>query len=140
MLNNFFGQISIFWGNCKKLVWGSIWPFFRKTGLLRQKINVTRFIMYYVTNVLLLNKFFEKSNIFGKKCENPFVGGYTILRGGASGDKNQYNIFCMQWGFKYFWFNNFFSKEKPIFSIIRTKNYFWWANHFWENRVSDEKN
>ncbi len=48
-----------------------------------------------------------------KFCENPFVGVHGHFDGKvASGDKNQYNLFCRKWGFEYFSFNNFFKKRK----------------------------
>ncbi len=46
------------------------------------------------------------------------MGGHNHFEGkGMSGDKNQYNIFCMIRGFEYFSFDNFF-KKKTIFSKI----------------------
>ncbi len=56
--------------------------------------------------------FFEKSSIFGKNCEEPFVGGHGRFEGkGAPGDKNQYNLFCRHQRFEYFLSNNFFEKN-----------------------------
>ncbi len=47
--------------------------------------------MNYVPDFLLPNKFFEISSIFGKNCENPFVGGHDCFdeKKGLSGYKNQ---------------------------------------------------
>ncbi len=60
-------------------------------------------------------------NLHWKNCEKPFAGEHNHFEEkGASGDKNQYNLFCRKWGFDYFSFKNFFEKNN-IFQ------------HNWEN-------
>ncbi len=121
MSNKFFEKNSIFWENHEKLFWWRIWPFFKERGRLTPKINVTFFITNSVPSILLLNKFFEKSSIFGKNYEEPFVGGHDHFEGmGAFRDKSQYNFFGRKWGFKYFSFDDF-SEKNNIFRNIREK-------------------
>ncbi len=44
--------------------------------------------------------------------KTPFVGGHDRFEEvGASGEKNEYNLFCRQWGFKYFSFDIFLEKN-----------------------------
>ncbi len=73
--------------------------------------------------------------------KNPFVGGHDRFEGkGASGDKNQYNLFCRHPGFEYFSFKIFFSKKKQYFIKYRRKIIFGGHDHFWGNRSSEDKN
>ncbi len=77
-------------------------------------------MVYYKTS-------FSKQAVFLEKtAKNPFVGGHNRFEGrGASGDKNQCNLFCRHRRFEYFSIDNFF--EKTIFSKIKAKNYFFWV-------------
>ncbi len=80
------------------------------------KVNIIFFIANWVPNILLPNKFFEKSSIFlgGGGSETPFLDGHNCFEGkGPSRNKNQYNLFCRKWGFEYF--SLFF--EKTIFFL-----------------------
>ncbi len=103
----------------------------------------TKFILHKIffrMSILLSSKtswmFF---NLWWKNCEKPFVGGCDHFEGKwASGYKNQYNLFCRKWGFKYFSFNNFL-KKKTIFSKITEKNFLGY-DHFSGNGTSDNKN
>ncbi len=55
---------------------------------------------------------FSKKVFLEKTAKNLFVGGHDHFEGrGASGDKNQYNLFCRHRRFEYFSFNNFFEKN-----------------------------
>ncbi len=67
-------------------------------------------MFYYETH-------FSKKAVFLKKtAKNPFVGGHDPSEGkGASGDKNQCNLFCRHRRSEYFSFNNFFEKKNNIF-------------------------
>ncbi len=57
-------------------------------------------------------------NLCWKNCEKPFVGGHNHFEGkGASGDKNQYELFCKKWGFKYFSYNIFSKEKKEQYSL-----------------------
>ncbi len=47
-----------------------------------------------------------------KIAKTPFVGEHDRFEGrAASGDKNQYNLFCRHRRSEYFSFNNFFEKN-----------------------------
>ncbi len=66
-------------------------------------------MFYYTTS------FSKKAVFLEKTAKTPFVGvgGHDCFEGrGASGDKNQYNLFCWhQQRSEYFSFNNFFEKN-----------------------------
>ncbi len=65
--------------------------------------------------------FSKKAVFLEKMAKNPFVGGRGHYEGrGASGDKNQYNLFCRHRRSKYFSSNNFF-KKNIIFQNISEK-------------------
>ncbi len=56
---------------------------------------------------------FSKEAVFPEKTGKPFVWGHDHFEvKGASGDKNQYKIFCRKRGFKHFSFNKFFEKKQ----------------------------
>ncbi len=92
-------------------------------------------------DVLVFNNFFEKKQYFREKMRKTICGRtYRFEERGASGDKNQYKLFCWHWGFEYFLLNHFFQKKKTIFSKVTTKSYFWGHDHFWGKRALDSKN
>ncbi len=84
------------------------------------------------TGYFIIKQVFWKKQYFQKNCEKPFVGEHDHFKGeGASGDKNQCNLFCRKSGFEYFSFDDFFKKKKTtIFSKITAKNNFRVARPF----------
>ncbi len=74
---------------------------------------------------------FSKNAVFLEEtAKNPFVGGNDHFEGkGASGDKNQYILFCRYRRFEYFLSNNFFKKNN-IFQNIREKLFLWGVTIF----------
>ncbi len=67
-------------------------------------------MFYYKTS------FSKKAEFLEKTAKNPFVGGHDCFEGkGASGDKNQYNLFGRHQRFEYFSFNNLFEKKYQYF-------------------------
>ncbi len=74
-------------------------------------------MFYYKTNFLKKAVFLEKMRkiIFGRT--------YRFEGREVSGDKNQYSLFRMQWGFEYFSFNSFFKKNN-IFQNNSKKLFF----------------
>ncbi len=124
MLNHFFGKRSIFWRNCKKLFWGRIWTFFRERGFLGQKLILLFFYHELGNGCFIINKFFEKSSIFGEKiAKNPFVGGHGRFRRLAT--KISITFFVGIHVLNIFHLTTF--SKKTIFSKIKTKNYFFWG-------------
>ncbi len=72
-------------------------------------------MFYYRTS------FSKKAVFLEETAKNPFMEGHDLFEGrGASGDKNQYNIFCRYRRFEYFLSNNFFEKTN-IFQNICEK-------------------
>ncbi len=60
----------------------------------------------------IIKQVFRKKQYFWRKLRRTYLWeGMTVLRGGAPGDKNQYNLFCRPRCFEYFSFNNFFEKN-----------------------------
>ncbi len=66
-----------------------------------------------------------------KIAKNPFVEGHDRFEGrGASGDRNQYNLYCRHRRFKYFSFNNFLEEKKKNIFQNNSQNYFWGHDYF----------
>ncbi len=83
--------------------------------------------------------FSKKAVFLGKTAKNLFVGGHDRFEKGASGNKNQYDLFFGGIDVLNIFHLIIFLK-KTIFSKITAKNYFWKHDYFWENGTSDDKN
>ncbi len=101
---------------------------FSKSNVFDENFMRTKFILhkiFFQMSILSSSKTsWMFSNLRWKNCEKSLVGGHDHFEGkGASGDKNQYKLFCKKWGFEYFLHSNFF--KKTIFSKITAKNNIW---------------
>ncbi len=91
-------------------------------------------MFYYRTS------FSKKAIFLEETAKNLFVGGHDRFEGrGASGDKNQYNLFCRYRRFEYFLSNNFLPK-KQYFPKYKRKIIFGGRHHFRGNGGADDKN
>ncbi len=72
-----------------------------------------------------------KTQHFLKKLWKTIYGStWLFWEEGTSSGKNQYNLFCRKWGFKYFSFGNFFKKKKHIFQNNCEKLFLGKRDHF----------
>ncbi len=87
------------WKSCKIVLGAYLAIFLGKRGVLLQKLTYN--LLYYKlsTGYFIIKQVFRKEpSIFLKNGEKPFVGGHYRFEGkGASGNKNQCNLFGRIW-------------------------------------------
>ncbi len=124
MLNNFFANSSIFWGNCKKQFWGRIWPFFRESGLLRQKIN-DLFYHELGNGYFIIEQVFWKKRYFWRKLRKTHLWKNMTLLDTNVALRNNFN----------YRFKSILSIRKPQQLIfIDNKNYWFLTALLWSSR------
>ncbi len=78
------------------------------------------FIGNKVPNIFLLNKFFDKNNIFWENCKKPFLEPMILRDTGASKDKNKCNLLHKSVRLSLINVLKYFSKKKNLKLMQKT--------------------